>query len=663
MTAKFGKTILLSLLFTLSMSCVYSQSSTMFLYETEKGYTYVDKDFKPLMNKTFKWAGRFFDGLAVASENGYLGYINTKGNFVIKPEFEYALPFHNDVAKVWKNGKPYLIDKKGKILFENNYRFIKYAIKDSFEPIFIVTTQNWKCGVIDKTGKLLVDTTYNHIRQFCEGLAVAEMREVIGELLGEYGVVVLNLKGDIVVPFGKYSRIGDYNSSRAAVTSNEWDWKTIGFIDNKGNLVFKKENCDFDSYNSPAFSDNLVALRNSENKDYVLVDTQGKKIYDSKHYISVLKYGYAAIYDTLAYPVVKYNIIDRFGKEVCLGADNVIKQNDELLFIDDTKIKTKLGFEVKNENVFVKNKNYYSEDYFIHKDLIIRGKKQGIYMIWSSERRYYDPYNENDFTFLDPDGFKNGLLYVIFYDHYYSNLTWGYINEKGEIVYRNHNKGYFEKGVKLNINYKETRGLFYCIDENNNDLKQLINQNKITLLLDSSVYEKTFDQWAFPPKRMCHSFRIINETQDTLLMQGYLHERIFVQAKDKNGAWRDIQTYVPTDVLTDGVHKLAPNKFWEFAIQSYSGGFKTKMRVVVKTRVKHKEDESEEEIVFTTEEGETIVIPKLKPLPEGVEKEFISNEIDCEINASQFVRNQFSKDITEGYPFEDYVFDRIRSIP
>ena len=577
-----------------------------------------------------------------------MGYINTKGDFVIKPEFEYALPFHNGVAKVWKDGKPYLIDKKGKNLFEHNYRFIKYAIKDSFEPVFIVTTQNGECGVIDKMGKTLVDPVYNDIRQFNERLAVVN------------GNGVINLEGKMIVPLGKYSRIGDYNSARAAVTSNEWDYKMIGFIDDKGNLVFKKEIDN--TYDLPAFSDGLVVLRNTESKNYMLVGTQGNKIYDSKHYIRVLKYGCAAVYDTLAYPVVKYNIIDKLGKVVCLDADNIIKQNGELFFVNGTKIKTKLGFEVKKENVFLNNKDYYSEDYFIHKDLIVTGKKQGIYMSWSSTHRYYTPYNENDFTFLDPDGFKDGLLYVIFYDNYYTGLSWGYINEKGEIVYRNRNKEYFEKGIKMNVNYQEERGFFYCIDENNNHLKQPINPNKITLLLDTTVYEKTFDEWAFPPKRLCHSFKIINETQeDTLLFRERIHEYIYVQARDKKGIWRNIQTYIPSDVVSETTHKLEPNSFWEFAIQSYSGGFKTKMRVVVKTRIKPKE--KEEAIIIQDDNGDNIIIQPLMRFPRGEEKEFISNEIDCEINASQFVRSQFTKDITESYPFEDFMFDRIVSIP
>jgi len=108
----------------------------MFLIETEHGYTYVDRNFNPLMDRHFTKAGRFFDGLAVASENDYVGYINTRGRFVIKPEFEYALPFHHGVAKVWKDGKVYLINKRGRILFNHNYRFIRHGIKNSFEPIF-----------------------------------------------------------------------------------------------------------------------------------------------------------------------------------------------------------------------------------------------------------------------------------------------------------------------------------------------------------------------------------------------------------------------------------------------------------------------------------------------------------------------------------------------
>jgi hypothetical protein len=630
------RNFILLLAVLISATNLYSQNPKFFLYETENGYTYVNKDFKPIINKTFKFAGRFFEGLAAASENGYVGYINTQGDFVIKPDYEYALPFHNGIAKVWKNGKPYLINKKGKILFEHNYKFIKYAINNSFEPIFIVTTQAWKRGVIDKNGKVLVDITYNDIQQFHENRAIIQNQKQ------EFGVV--NRKGTIVVPFGKYSEIGNFNSLRAAVKSQEWDYNTVGFIDTLGNLVFKEEKCESLYRELPTFSDGLVVIRNADNKRYKLINIQGHKVYDSKEYITVLKYGYAAVRDTTAY-VVKNNIINKQGKIIFQNADNVIKENDNLFFVDETEIKDEKGIVVKKENIIIENQDYYAKNYFINKNLVITGKKQGNYMTWSSTNRGFTPdYSNNDFTYLDPEGFKDGLLYVIFYDNRYSNLVWGYIDEDGKIVYKNHPQGYFNKGVKLNINYMEYSGLFSSTPDDT--IKQHFSPNQLSFVLDSTVYEKSINNWLLTNKRLCHRFRIINETTDTLLMQESIGQIFHVQAKDKNGLWRNIQTIVPTDVISSTIYKLEPNKFWEYAIQAYSGGFKTKMRVVVKIPAVY---------VFNQD---NFTETKLTD-----DKEFISNEIDCEINASQFVRNQFTKSTTESYPFEDYEFDRIRSIP
>jgi hypothetical protein len=613
----------------------YSQQSAFFLYETGNGYTYVNKDFKPILNKTFKFAGRFFDGLAAVSENGYIGYIDTTGKFVIKPDYEYALPFHNGIAKVWKNGKPYLINNKGKILFEHNYKFIKYAINNSFEPIFIVTTQVWKRGVIDKNGKILVDTVYNEIQPFFENLTIVQdKRNQVG---------VINLQGKIIVPLGKYTEIGNFNSSRAAVKSQDWDYNTVGFIDILGNLVFKEEKCKYDYRKLPSFSDELVVIRNDENKRYKLINTQGDKVYDSKEYITLLKYGYAAVRDT-TYIVIKNDIIDKQGKMIWQDADNVIKEKDNLFFVHETEIKDVKGTIVKKENIIIENQDYYAKNYFIHKDLVITGKKQGNYIAWSSTNRGFTPdYSNNDFSYLDPEGFKDGLLYVIFYDNHFSNLVWGYINEEGKIVYKNQNQTYFDKGVKLNVNYMENRGLFFCTPKDN-AIKQSISPHKLSFVLDSTIYEKSINDWLPPNKKLCHRFRIINETQDTLLMQEAFVQIINVQAKDKNGLWRNIQTIIPTDVISDKIHKLEPDKFWEFAIQSYSGGFKTKMRVVVKIPAIYNWND----------------FPETKITDD---KKFLSNEIDCEINASQFVRSQFTKSTTEAYPFEDYEFDRIVSIP
>ena len=49
---------------------VLGQDPKKFLYETEKGYSYMDSQGKSIIGKSFTYAGRFFEDLATASENG-----------------------------------------------------------------------------------------------------------------------------------------------------------------------------------------------------------------------------------------------------------------------------------------------------------------------------------------------------------------------------------------------------------------------------------------------------------------------------------------------------------------------------------------------------------------------------------------------------------------
>ena len=134
---------------------------------------------------------------------------------------------------------------------------------------------------------------------------------------------------------------------------------------------------------------------------------------------------------------------------------------------------------------------------------------------------------------------------------------------------------------------------------------------------------------------------IINPTSDTLKLDKE-NQFVYVQAKDKNGKWRDIERGIPSDVISDGTIDLKPNEYWELNIQSYTGGFKTKMRALIKFPE-----------IPDWVNGKTISKPKV----------LISNEIDCFINASQFIRSGLTKTLIDKYPFEDYQFDRIFYYP
>jgi hypothetical protein len=67
----------------------------------------------------FSNARSFSEGLAPASNSkGFWGFIDVKGNWVIKPAYDFAYNFENAEARVMKGQKTVYIDKENKVLHE-----------------------------------------------------------------------------------------------------------------------------------------------------------------------------------------------------------------------------------------------------------------------------------------------------------------------------------------------------------------------------------------------------------------------------------------------------------------------------------------------------------------------------------------------------------------
>jgi hypothetical protein len=69
------------------------------------------------------WADQFSEGLANVSIRANegpetWGYINRKGDFVIKPQFQKAEPFYHGLAQVFLNGQEGYIDKSGRFVWK-----------------------------------------------------------------------------------------------------------------------------------------------------------------------------------------------------------------------------------------------------------------------------------------------------------------------------------------------------------------------------------------------------------------------------------------------------------------------------------------------------------------------------------------------------------------
>jgi hypothetical protein len=67
-------------------------------------------------------ARNFSEGLAAVKQEKW-GFINAKGEIIIPAQYDEAYMFQNGMAGVWKDGKAFYIDSKGKFVKEMPVRF------------------------------------------------------------------------------------------------------------------------------------------------------------------------------------------------------------------------------------------------------------------------------------------------------------------------------------------------------------------------------------------------------------------------------------------------------------------------------------------------------------------------------------------------------------
>ena len=82
-------------------------------------YGYINTTGELVVPCIFYNARNFSEGLApVANAKGFWGFIDTKGNWVIKAAYDFADSFENAEARVMKGQKIVYIDKTNKVLHE-----------------------------------------------------------------------------------------------------------------------------------------------------------------------------------------------------------------------------------------------------------------------------------------------------------------------------------------------------------------------------------------------------------------------------------------------------------------------------------------------------------------------------------------------------------------
>jgi hypothetical protein len=140
-------------------------------------------------------------GLAPAEIKGKYGYINSKGEWAIKPKFSFALPFEEELAAVQvgkgSQSKAGYVNAKGEWIitakFDEARRFCS-----GLAPVRI----NDKWGYIDKNGDWIIKPIYEDGSIFDAGIASVFFRDEEKKLRHAY----INIRGEIL-----YSSKGEYS--------------------------------------------------------------------------------------------------------------------------------------------------------------------------------------------------------------------------------------------------------------------------------------------------------------------------------------------------------------------------------------------------------------------------------------------------------------------
>jgi hypothetical protein len=150
---------------------------------------FINKKGDLVVKPMFTWVGKFGSGLApvcigTSTENCTIGFINTSGEFEINPQYEY-FEFY-DSESIWGNNPQHgFFEGLARVMVDQKIGYIDSTGKMVIQPQFTYggnfvnglarVTVNGKMGFINKKGVLVVPAIYDSAFNFYQGRAAVEV--------------------------------------------------------------------------------------------------------------------------------------------------------------------------------------------------------------------------------------------------------------------------------------------------------------------------------------------------------------------------------------------------------------------------------------------------------------------------------------------------------
>lgn len=232
-------------------------------------YGYINSRGEFAIKPQFDNAFDFQDnGLAVAGVKNLYGLINSEGNYILKPKYQSISKFSDGRAVVIDKDGFKVIDERGREVTSKAYSYIGSYINGRALFSGTDTSGKYLYGYLSRQGEEIIPLKYESATDFNNGSAVVKVKDkqyaiidINGQMLQIYNYYFAGNKGEGLLAFQQeqdskvgyvdfkgniaiqpqYTGAEAFNNDRAVVNIAE-DYKNkFGLIDRKGSFVIKPE--------------------------------------------------------------------------------------------------------------------------------------------------------------------------------------------------------------------------------------------------------------------------------------------------------------------------------------------------------------------------------------------------------------------------------------
>lgn len=189
---------------------------------------YLNTKGEIIVKPKYNMASDFYDNHANIIKDSIYGYINKKGVEVLLKNYDNVFFYYGDTGIAKKNGKYGLINRKGDSITE-----FKYTMVNNFGfNHFICKTKNKRSYILNSDGKIIFneDLKYDIKSYYFDKDSIFIYQEVLN---GKKLKGLVNIKGEIIIK-PKYQEIYFINDIDLYVAKNNGKY---GFINKLGNEI------------------------------------------------------------------------------------------------------------------------------------------------------------------------------------------------------------------------------------------------------------------------------------------------------------------------------------------------------------------------------------------------------------------------------------------